>query len=47
MPSQNAIMPISENATFTDNSAPVRIELTTSVRVPFIAPKIIETTINM
>lgn len=46
IPSQNAIIPISEKATFTDNSAPVRIELTTSVSLPFVAPKMIDITIK-
>ena len=44
--SQNAIIPISENATLTDNSAPVSIEFTTSGSFPFIAPAIIEIVIN-
>ena len=41
IPSQKAIIPISENAIFTESSAPVKIEFTTSGNLPFIAPKII------
>lgn len=46
IPSQNAIIPMSENATFTDNSAPCNIAFTTSESFPFIAPAIIDTTIR-
>ena len=46
IPSQNAIIPISEKATFTDNSAPSSIELTTSCSLPLTAPIIIENTIK-
>ena len=46
IPSQNAIIPISENATLTESSAPVSIEFTTSDNFPFIAPNIIEITIR-
>ena len=46
IPSQKAIIPIRENATFTDNSAPVKIEFTTSESFPLRAPAIIETTIK-
>lgn len=46
IPSQNAIIPIKENATLTESSAPDRTALTTSCNLPFIAPAIIETTIK-
>ena len=46
IPSQKAIIPINEKATFTESSAPVRIEFTTSDNLPLIAPAIIEITIK-
>ena len=46
IPSQNAIIPIRENAILTDNSAPVSIEFTTSDNLPFIAPAIKDITIK-
>ena len=46
IPSQKAIIPISENATLTDNSAPESIAFTTSDNLPLIAPATIETTIK-
>lgn len=46
IPSQKAIIPIRENATLTDNSAPVSIEFTTSESLPFAAPTTIEITIK-
>ena len=46
IPSQNAIIPISENATLTDKSAPAKIAFTTSDNLPFNAPAIIEITIK-
>ena len=46
IPSQNAIIPISEKATLTDNSAPESIALTTSANLPFTAPAMIDITIK-
>lgn len=46
IPSQKVIIPKSVSAIFTDNWTPERIALTTSLKVEFNAPKIIENTIR-